>query len=168
MFVIKCSVGILVVILIFFFGTLLWSYVTCKRQKRLSALQTLQTLQMDTKEAILYCEKNKILGSYVECGVMEGKHPIIACNTVLQNNLDIIDIYMFDTYEGLTKPGKYDYSTKDALYEMNNKKVIEAWESQKTGKNTSKWCYCNLENVKKMYIKQIIQKINYILLKVML
>jgi hypothetical protein len=104
---------------------------------------------MDTREAILYCEKNKISGSYVECGVMEGKHPILACNTILQNNLNRRHIYMFDTYEGLTKPSKYDYSTNDPIFHMDNKSVIENWEAQKTGENTSKWCYCSLEDVKK-------------------
>ena len=104
---------------------------------------------MDTRESLLYCNKNKIKGCYVECGVMAGMHPIIACNTVLKHNLDIIDIYMFDTYEGLTRPGQYDYSTKDPVYHMDNKKVIEEWESHQTGENTSKWCYCSLEDVKK-------------------
>ena len=108
---------------------------------------------MDTHEALLYCKKNKIQGSYVECGVQSGKHPILACNTILQNNLDIIDIYMFDTYEGLTKPGKYDYSTKNPVYHINNKKVIKIWESKKTGINSSSWCYCSLEDVQNSVYK---------------
>jgi len=106
-------------------------------------------MNFDTREAILYCEKNKISGSYVECGVMEGAHPILACNTILQYNLNRRHIYMFDTYEGLTKPGEYDYSTNDPIFHMDNKSVIENWESQKTGENTSKWCYCSLEDVEK-------------------
>ena len=67
---------------------------------------------MDTKEAIIYCEKNNIEGCYVECGVCAGHHPILACNTILQNNFYKRYIYMYDTYEGLTKPGKYDYITR--------------------------------------------------------
>ena len=108
---------------------------------------------MDTKEALLYCNQNKIKGSYVECGVMAGKHPIIACNTILKNNLDITDIYMFDTYEGLTKPGKYDYSTDNSVYHMNNQQVINNWKHHQTGDNSSTWCYCNLEDVKKNVYK---------------
>ena len=104
---------------------------------------------MDTEQALLYCNQNKIKGTYIECGVMAGKHPIIACNTILRNNLDIIDIYMFDTYEGLTKPGKYDYSTKNPVYHMSNKKVIDTWKHRQTGNNSSTWCYCSLEDVKK-------------------
>lgn len=103
---------------------------------------------MDTKEALLYCNQNKIIGSYVECGVMSGHHPIIACNTILENNLDITDIYMFDTYEGLTKPGKYDYTTDNPIFHMNNQEVIEYWKHTQTGNNSSTWCYCSLEEVK--------------------
>jgi hypothetical protein len=108
---------------------------------------------MDTKEALLYCYWNKIKGSYVECGVMAGMHPIIACNTILKNNLDITDIYMFDTYEGLTRPGKYDYSTDNPVYHMNNQQVIDFWKQSQTGDNSSTWCCCNLEEVKKNVYK---------------
>ena len=84
---------------------------------------------------------------------MAGKHPILACNTILRNNLDIIDIYMFDTYEGLTKPGKYDYSSADPVLRMNNQKVIKTWKAHQTGENSSTWCYSSLEDVKKNVYK---------------
>lgn len=104
-------------------------------------------MYMDSKEAILYCVKNQIQGSYVECGVMTGSHPILACNTIIQNRLPIIDIFMFDAYEGLTKPCKYDYSTKDPVFHMTNDEVIKHWETQQN-ENINEWCYCSLENVK--------------------
>jgi len=108
---------------------------------------------MDTVEAILYCEKNKIPGSYVECGVFEGKHPMMACMTIIKNNYELRDVYLFDTFEGLTKPGKYDYSTKDPVYHMDNYTVIKEWERQQINENTNRWCLCSLENVKKnMYM----------------
>jgi hypothetical protein len=85
--------------------------------------------------------------------VYTGKHPIIACNTILKNKLDIIDIYMFDTYEGLTKPGVYDYTTKNStlpkMYCLNNEEVIATWEATKVSSVTHDWCYCSLEDVKK-------------------
>jgi O-methyltransferase len=102
---------------------------------------------MDTKEALLYCNEKKIEGSYVECGVASGTHPIIACNTIIQNNLLKRDIYMYDTYEGLTKPGEYDYSLNPSF--MNNEKVIETWKKKQTNENRSDWCCCSLEQVKK-------------------
>ena len=104
---------------------------------------------MDTQEALIYCEENKINGCYVECGVYAARHPILACNTILKNHLLLRDIYMFDTYEGLTKPGEYDYSTTKPIYHMDNSKVIETWNSMKRGENQSNWCYCKLEDVQK-------------------
>jgi hypothetical protein len=84
---------------------------------------------------------------------MAGKHPVLACNTIQQNNLDVIDIYMFDTYEGLTKPGEYDYSTDDPVYHMNSAEIMAIWEANKTAGNINNWCYCSLEDVKKNVFK---------------
>jgi hypothetical protein len=103
---------------------------------------------MDTDEAIPYCEKHKINGSYVECGVMAGSHPVIACNVILNNNFSIRDIYMYDTYEGLTEPGEYDYSTDNPIYHMNREQVLQMWNSYKMSEDTNGWCYCSLEDVK--------------------
>ena len=134
---------------------------------------------MDTKEAILYCISNKIRGSYVECGVLKGIQPILACNTILQsiesniskrcennltgrevgteisdiNNFIIKDIYMYDTYQGMTKPGKYDYTTETGLYQMNKIQVFDHWSNEKIDKNINNWCYCSLEEVKKKVYK---------------
>ena len=103
---------------------------------------------MDTVEAIEYCEKNNISGCYVECGVMAGHHPVLACNTILNNNYNLRDIYMYDTYEGLTEPGKYDYSTDDPIYHMDNEAVINHWKKYKVSEETNGLCYCSLEQVK--------------------
>ena len=60
---------------------------------------------------------------------------------------------MFDTYEGLTKPGVYDYTTKNStlpkMYCLNNEEVIATWEATKVSSVTHDWCYCSLEDVKK-------------------
>ena len=111
---------------------------------------------MDTEGAILFCENNKIEGSYVECGVYEGLHPVMACNMILNNKLSIRDIYMYDTYEGLTKPGEYDYTTSDPIFHMNNNAVLDEWTNKKTGDNRSEWCCCSLEKV-----KENVNKTNY-------
>ena len=82
---------------------------------------------------------------------MSKRYPIIAYNTITENNIDIIDIYMVDTYESLSKPIKYVYSTYNPVYDMNNKQVIETWDVYKTGEKSSKLCYCNIKNVKNVY-----------------
>jgi hypothetical protein len=57
---------------------------------------------------------------------------------------------LFDTFKGLTKPIKYDYSTNVPVYHMNNKQVIKEWKSRQTSDNSSTWCYCSLEDIKKI------------------
>lgn len=61
-------------------------------------------------------------------------------------------IYMYDTFQGLTKPSKYDYTTKDAsIYKMDNNTVIDYWDKQKIANNSkyvNAWCYAPLEKVK--------------------
>ena len=103
---------------------------------------------MDTEEAIRYCNENCIDGDYVECGVFWGRHPIKACNTIIKNKFLKINIYMFDTFEGLTKPGKYDYACP-GVNNLNNKQIMEKWGKNKHLSNkTSDWCYSSLNDVK--------------------
>jgi O-methyltransferase len=104
--------------------------------------------KMDTDKAIFFV--NKLEGAYVECGVYEGAHPKLCADLTLQNNLPIRNIYMFDTYEGLTEPGEYDY-TSDAtlLYKMTREQVYNEWKNNQKNDVTNGWCYCSLENVKK-------------------
>lgn len=101
---------------------------------------------MDTEEAILYCEKNKIEGAYVECGVFKGKHPKLACDTILENNLNFRNIYMFDTFEGMPKPSENDFTINRPSFN-NKKKTLEYWNEMKNS-GINKWCYCSLEEVK--------------------
>ena len=103
---------------------------------------------MDTKEALIYCEKNGIMGDYVECGVYTGDHPKLACQTILENNLSHRNIYLFDTYEGLTEPGEFDKTLPGSDFYMENESVISTWENHKStyGEN---WCEASLDIVKK-------------------
>jgi len=64
---------------------------------------------MDGKDCINYIIKNNIDGCLVECGVEYGKMEMIWINE-LQNNNSTRDIYMFDTFAGLTKPGPNDFA----------------------------------------------------------
>ena len=104
--------------------------------------------KIDSEEAIMYCEEKNIEGDYVECGVFEGHHPILACNTILKNNYTLRNIHMYDTYEGLVKPGKYDYSTIDPIFHMNNNEVMQMWEQHIENEKINRWCYCSLDKVK--------------------
>jgi hypothetical protein len=104
---------------------------------------------MDTKDAIIYCDLNNIDGDYVECGVYTGIHPVLACNTIIQNNLSYRNIFMYDTFEGLTEPGDKDYTLNSEVYNMDNLEVRLTWENHKERHGGQNWCECSLEEVKK-------------------
>jgi O-methyltransferase len=84
---------------------------------------------------------NKIPGAIVECGVWRGGSMMAAALTLLQEN-DIRDLYLFDTYSGMTKPNEHDVdkdgATASTLYES----------SPLTDEGTD-WCFASLEDVRR-------------------
>ena len=73
---------------------------------------------MDGAEAIKYILKNNIEGAVIECGVQNGRFELIWINELMANNA-IRDIYMYDTFAGLTKPGTNDYTIGNNNCNMN-------------------------------------------------
>jgi hypothetical protein len=69
---------------------------------------------MDGANAIKYILSNNIEGVIVECGVYEGEFEHIWINELMKNN-QIRDIYLYDTFEGLTEPCEYDYTCDNAV-----------------------------------------------------
>lgn len=70
--------------------------------------------------AINYLSKNKISGDIVECGVWKGGS-IMAAIKALQLSNDLRDIYLYDTFEGMSEPIDIDTNEKG----MNAKDIIE-------------------------------------------
>ena len=83
---------------------------------------------MDGADAINYILKNNIEGVIIECGVESGNFEHIWIDELMKNNV-IRDIYLYDTFGGLTEPTEYDYTCKDAqLYSMNKDEVYNTWK----------------------------------------
>lgn len=102
---------------------------------------------MDGAEAIKYILKNNIEGVIIECGVETGNFEHIWINE-LQKNKTVRDIYMYDTFKGLTEPSEYDYTCKDAtIYKMTKDEVHSIWKCNVLDDKTNKWCYIPLEKV---------------------
>jgi O-methyltransferase len=74
-------------------------------------------------DAVRYCERRGIPGAFVECGVWRGGS-VLAMIGVLQELEVERDIYLFDTFEGMTEPTAADVSAKDGA-------ALETWESAK-------------------------------------
>jgi O-methyltransferase len=58
-------------------------------------------------DAIAYIAHHRIPGAVVECGVWRGGS-MMAAALALQEHGDIRDLYLFDTFEGMTPPGEFD------------------------------------------------------------
>ena len=110
---------------------------------------------METKDAVNYIIKNNIEGDFIECGVLKGSNEIIMIKELQKNNQEK-NIWMYDTFDGMTSPSEFDWirNDKNSFHKndtdvmMNNEECKNFFkEQQKDGYN--KWCYCSLDKVKK-------------------
>ena len=103
---------------------------------------------IDGEGTIKYILNNNIEGVLVECGVDTGMFEEIWINELIKNNT-VRDIYLYDTFTGLTEPGENDYTCKDAvLFNMSKENVHNEWKSKIINETTNNWCYTPLEIVK--------------------
>ena len=104
---------------------------------------------MDGSDAVKYILENNIEGDFVECGVESGNFEEIWIHKLMKHNVTR-DIYLYDTFQGLTEPSKHDYTCKNAvLYKMNSTEVSNTWRHHKITENLNNWCYTPWNRLKK-------------------
>ena len=64
-------------------------------------------------DATRYCTARDIPGAFVECGVWRGGSVLAMVLTLQALGVDDRDIYLYDTFEGMTAPTKHDVSDID-------------------------------------------------------
>jgi O-methyltransferase len=74
-------------------------------------------------EAVRYIVKNQIPGDIVECGVWKGGSMMLVAQTLIELNNKDYELYLFDTFEGTTKPTEID---KDHL----GNSMLKVWEKE--------------------------------------
>lgn len=94
-------------------------------------------------EALTYLQKNKIEGDVVECGVWKGGSMMAVALTLL--SLDDVDrdLYLFDTFEGMSAPTDDDVD----IAGLSAKKLLEVSDK---AKDESVWCNAALDGVKEV------------------
>ena len=111
-------------------------------------IQTVQPYTMTSIErifaliqAVRYIVQANIPGDIVECGVWRGGSMMAVAHTLRRLGKEQANLYLFDTYEGMTKPDAtdVDYAGQPALVEF---------EVTKRGDDSSSWCYAPLEEVR--------------------
>lgn len=106
--------------------------------------------------AVNYLEENAIEGSFVECGVWKGGSIMAALMEL--NNLRSFnrEIYLYDTFEGMSEPSDADESYKGESASLAYNAKTDLWEKIK--------CYSTLEEVQRNIssIQYPASKIHYV------
>jgi lipopolysaccharide/colanic/teichoic acid biosynthesis glycosyltransferase len=77
-------------------------------------------------DAVRYCERRQIPGVFAECGVWRGGSVLAMILTLQDIGSGERDIYLFDTFEGMTEPGERDVSRFDG-------RALERWRESDQG-----------------------------------
>lgn len=111
-------------------------YEKCKHYT-MTSIQAMYALYKSTQ----YMVQTGLEGDVVECGVWRGGSMMMCALTLMGIGAADRNIYLFDTYTGMTKPTEHDvkYDDESALPEWDS--------SQKECHN--EWCYASLDDVKK-------------------
>jgi O-methyltransferase len=60
--------------------------------------------------AVRYLGDRRVPGAFVECGVWKGGSMMAVARTLVQTGRDNTELYLFDTFEGMTAPTEQDVS----------------------------------------------------------
>jgi O-methyltransferase len=90
-------------------------------------------------DATRHVVRAKIPGAMVECGVWRGGSMMVVARTLLEEG-ETRDLYLFDTYAGMTAPTglDVDHSGIPAQVQFDQTKADEG----------SEWCFASLEDVR--------------------
>lgn len=84
----------------------------------------------------------KIPGAVVECGVWRGGSTMAMIRGLLDRGVDDRDIYLFDTYEGMSAP-------TDADKDVDGRPAAEVFEATKLSADSSDWCNAGIDDVRR-------------------
>jgi O-methyltransferase len=101
-------------------------------------------------EAVRHIERRQIRGAFVECGVWRGGSVLAMLRTLLSLGVTDRDIYLYDTFEGMTEPTEADVSAYHGS-------ALSAWKVAQ-GKGERVWkeffneSYFNEEDVRRLLV----------------
>ncbi len=64
-------------------------------------------------DAVRHCVAAELPGAFAECGVWRGGSVLAMISTLQDLGIDDRDIYLYDTFEGMTEPTEHDVSDLD-------------------------------------------------------
>lgn len=102
--------------------------------------------KLDGRDAVLYVVEKGIQGSFVECGVQDGRQQKIWLSTLNELNVSDREIWLYDTFSGLTAPTDKDFSGDKNSLKLSAKELYEMWAKHQSG-DVNTWCYASLSTV---------------------
>lgn len=88
-------------------------------------------------DAVDHIVKHKIPGAFVECGVWKGGSSLAAAMAFQTRGQSNRDLYLYDTFEGMTEPTKADGVA-----------AIKGYQASLDGNQISDWCRSPLDEVR--------------------
>ncbi len=92
--------------------------------------------------AVKYISENKINGAIVECGVWKGGSIMAAALTLNLLDEQSREIYLYDTFSGMSQPGTHDISSS------RGSSIEKKFQESRVSDDLSTWCYSPVEEVK--------------------
>ena len=93
-------------------------------------------------EAVRYLSRNEIPGDFVECGVWRGGSMMASALTLLQENDAERQLYLFDTFSGMSEPTQHDISL------TSGNRAIDKYRDRARSDSGSDWCFASQEEVR--------------------
>ncbi|HMO15327.1 MAG TPA: TylF/MycF/NovP-related O-methyltransferase [Pirellulaceae bacterium] len=93
--------------------------------------------------AVDYLVRNQIEGDIVECGVWRGGSMLAAIRTLLDHQDRHRQVWLYDTFEGMTEPGQADV-------DFIGRRAETLLAEQARADEESVWCVSQLEQVKQL------------------
>lgn len=113
-----------------------WNIYVAARPYSLTTVERMYVLYQATN----YVVANNIQGAIVECGVWKGGSVMISAATLKKLNAEK-EIYLYDTFEGMSEPTEKDVT-------FRNESAYQNWDKIKSSRSII-FCYSTLEEVKK-------------------
>lgn len=92
--------------------------------------------------SVIYLHKNNVTGDIVECGVWKGGSVMMIALTLARLGAVDRKIYMYDTYEGMSKPSDKDVN-------LSGVSAQDKWDERVSQGGTSNWLNSSLDEVKR-------------------
>lgn len=93
--------------------------------------------------AVRYLQNQKVPGDFVECGVWRGGSVMAMAKTLLQMGESNRDLWLYDTFEGMTPPSSKDV---EAVTGRTAEKLLE---STPVSDGDNVWCVADLTDVQR-------------------